>query len=105
MEKVLTELEDKPSADAAHSFVEQKTYEPEPLQVDVFFHNEINSWVAVNMTTYEIQPLPAPKLAWAVSMEDEKATLVEVASRTQAGKLIDAFDHFSFQLWRRSSDD
>ena len=111
MENGIAQLEDKASADAAipESFFGdlETTYKPASLsgQVDVFFHYEMNAWVAVNMTTYEIQPLPAPHLAWAVYMEDEEATLVEVARRKQAGKLIDAFDHFSFQLWRRSSDD
>ena len=57
------------------------------------------------MTTYEIQPLPALDLAWAVAIDDEAATLVEVARYKHAGKLIDAFDHFSLQLWKRSPDD
>ncbi|MEC8484340.1 MAG: hypothetical protein VXY99_11025, partial [Pseudomonadota bacterium] len=57
--------------------------------------------------TREIQPLPAPHLAWAVDMDDDKATLVEVSlhEHKHADKFIDAFDHFSFQLWKQSSDD
>ena len=110
MKSTITELVYQSPSDAAipkRSFVEQKTYEPAPLsgQVDVFFHYEKDAWVAVNMTTYEIQPLPAPDLAWAVAIDDEAATLVEVARYKHAGKLIYAFDHFSLQLWKRSPDD
>ena len=110
METIITELEDKASADAAipeRSFGDQETYKPASLsgQVDVFFHYERNAWVVVNMTTCEIQPLPPPQLAWTVYMEDEEATFVEVVKRKHAGKLLDAFTHFSFQLWKRSSDD
>ena len=110
MEHDVAELVDKASADAAireHYFGDQETYKPASLsgQVDVFFHYEMHAWVAVNVTTCEIQPLPAPQLAWTVYMEDEEATFVEVVKRKHAGKLLDAFTHFSFQLWKRSSDD
>ena len=54
------------------------------------------------MTTYEIQPLPAPELAWVV---DDDATLVEVTHPNVPNRLISAFDLFSFQLWTHSSDD
>ena len=100
-------MESKISANTArtdHFLIEQTTYAPGCLsgKVNVFFHYEMNTWVAVNMTTYEIQPLPAPELAWVV---DDDATLAEVTHPNVPNRLISAFDHFSFQLWKRSSDD
>ena len=81
----------------------QKTCTPASLagRVHVFFDHGTNTWFAVNTITREIQPLPEPHLAWTVGLQNGKATLVDIA----ANKFIDAFDYFSFQLWKQSSDD
>ena len=84
MQTDLNDLEKPASADAgipARSFVEQTTYTPGSLrgQVDVFFDYGTKVWLAVNNMTREIQPLPAPHLAWAVDIDDETPTLVEVS--------------------------
>ena len=106
MQARLNDLADKESADATgptRPVDSQKTCTPASLaaRVHVFFDHGTHTWFAVNTITREMQPLPAPQLAWTVALRDGKATLVDIA----AEKFIDAFDYFSFQLWKQASND
>ena len=106
MQARLNDLANKESADATgptRPVDSQKTCTPASLErrVHVFFDHWTHTWFAVNTITREMQPLPAPQLAWTVALRDGKATLVDVAAK----RFIDAFDYFSFQLWKQAPND
>ena len=106
MQAALNDLADNEPANASlptRSVDAENTCTPESLaeRVHVFLDHGTHTWFAVNNITLEIQPLPQPHLSWTVDMQDGKATLVDIAADT----FIDAFEYFSFQLWKQSSDD